>query len=176
MEPESVNKLAEEAEDLRKDVLGLFNGNIPDKIKYLFGDTSFFFEEEIVAEWRRTERFEELVEYLLYQYEESGGEEICAQVLLDLRLKHNVKLAIKLLDGLCRIREEKFWIALKNYKKYPKNHFSKAALCKAKGILMSLLYEYAYILENRPIEQQDKELVESVKIRIDTVFNEQKIT
>ena len=45
MEPESVNKLVEEAEELKKEVLGCFNGNPPEKIEYLFGDTSYFFSK-----------------------------------------------------------------------------------------------------------------------------------
>ena len=157
MEPDSVNRLVEEAEELRKEVLSCFSGDPPEKIKYLFGDTSFFFQEEALAEWRRQERFDELIEYILYQYEETGGEEFWQQVLLDLRLKKDEARAHKLLNGLYPARAEKYRIAVKNYKKHPENHFSAANCAKAKGEVMKVLYEHAFVLENKAEEEQNKE-------------------
>src|SRR5687768_7713762 len=100
MEPESVNKIANRAEEMRAEVLRSFSGKPPQLIEYIFGDTSFFFLEEALAEWRRQEKYDELIEYILHVYAESGGEELWQQVLLDLRLKKDEQRAHKLLDGL----------------------------------------------------------------------------
>lgn len=176
MEPESVNKLVDEADELRKQVLSEFSGKPPEKIEYLFGDMSSFFEEETLAEWRRQERFDELIEYILYQNEETGGEELWQSVLLDLRLKKDETRAHKLLNGLYPARAEAFWVALDNRKKYPENHFSVSNCAIAKGEVMKVLYEHAFVLENKPNEQQNKELVELVRSRINEIANEQKNT
>ena len=135
-----------------------------------------FFQKETLAEWRRQEKYDELIEYILYQYEENGGEEFWQQVLLDLRLKKDEERAHKLLNGLYPKRAEKFWVALKNYKKYPNNHFCAANVAKAKGEVMKVLYEHAFVLENKPEEDQNQELVKLVRKRIIEIYTEQKST
>ena len=176
MEPDAVNKLAEEAEDMKKEVLALFPGKLPSRIKHLFGDMSIFFDEEVISEWRRQERFDELIEYILYQYDERGGEEIWQQVLLDLRIKNDEIRANKLLDGLYLGRAELFWVALKNSNEHPDNHFSAANLAKARGEVMKVLYEQAFIAENKPEEEQDTTQVEKVRSKIQEILSGEKVT
>jgi len=176
MEPESVNTLVDEAEKLKKEVLSSFSGKPPEKIEYLFGDMSDFFHEETLAEWRRQERFDELIEYILYQYKEAGGEEFWQLVLLDLRLKKDEIRAHKLLNGLYPARADAFWVALKNYKENPDNHFSASKCAKTKGEVMKVLYEHAFVLENKPNDEQNKELVNLVRSRINEIAHEQKTT
>lgn len=176
MEPESVNALAEEAENMKAEVLQYFSGKPPERIRHLFGDMSFFFQEEVLAEWRKQERFDELIEYILYQYEEGGGEEFWQQVLLDLRLKKDEVRAHRLLDGLYPARAERFWMALQNYRKHPDNHFSAASCAKARGEVMSVLYEHAFLLENKPKEEQNDALISLVRSRISEIIGERKIT
>lgn len=176
MEPKFIHTLVVETENLREEVLSSFSGKPPEKIEYLFGNMSDFFQEEVLAEWLRQERFNDLIEYILYQHAESGGEVFWQQVLLDLRLKNDEARAHKLLDGLYPARADVFWAALKNHKKYPENHFSAANCAKAKGEVMKVLYEHAFVLENKSKEEQNQELVNLVRSRINAISNQQKIT
>jgi len=102
--------------------------------------------------------------------------ELWQQVLLDLRLKKNDRLAHTLLNGLYPARAEKFWVALKNYQDNADNHFSAASYAKAKGEVMTVLYEHAFLLENKPKKEQNQELVNLVRSRITEINDEQQIT
>lgn len=80
MEPEAINTLVEEAEVLREKIRRELEGNVPKELEYLFNDTCEFFEEEVLANWRRAERHDELIDYILYQYPEDGGADFWKQV------------------------------------------------------------------------------------------------
>lgn len=172
MEPESVNKIAERAEQMRREVMQGFSGNPPELIEYLFGDRSFFFLEEALTEWRRQERFDDLIQYVLYQYADGGSDDFWQQLLLDLTLKNDEQRAHTLLDGLYEGRARKFRTALKNYRKHPDNHLSAAACAVAKGAAMKILYEHAFLLENKPEALQNKERIEMVRARIREILSE----
>lgn len=73
--------------------------------------------------------------------------------------------AHRLLDGLYPARAEKFR-ALRNHRKYPDNHFAAASSAKTRGEMMKVLYEHAFLLENKPKEEQNDELVNLVRSRI----------
>jgi hypothetical protein len=175
MEPEAVNNLVKEAERLREKIKEEAAGNFPQELEHLLDETSVFFQEEILANWRGAERFDELIDYILYEYAEVGGSELWQQVLLDLRLKNDEDRAHKLLDGLYHGRAERFWVALRNVKKHPKNHLGAATCLEAKGLVMAVLYEHAFLLENKPESKQNPERVALVRKRIWEVFGEQKI-
>ena len=166
MEPDSLNTLAKESESLKEEVLASLSGKPPEKLAYLFCDTSYFFTDETLAEWRRQERYDELVEYILFNYEEGGEFHFWKQVLLDLRLRKDEIRAHTMLDGLYPGRLEKFKGALNKLKKHPENHFCIAAFYKAKGDVMDLLYEHAFLLENKPEQDQNRALVDMVRKRI----------
>lgn len=68
MEPKALNTLAKEADELRTNTLETFSGSLPDSIAYIFNDTSEFFEQEVLVIWRMSERFDELIDYILYQH------------------------------------------------------------------------------------------------------------
>ena len=171
MEPEAVNTLAEEAGKMKEEVLESLSGNPPDQIKYIFSDMSSFFQDEVISKWRIQERFDELIDYILYQHDEHGGENLWQQVLIDLRLKKDEVRGSKLLDGLYPGRVRLFWIALENYKKHPDNHFCAAAFDKAKGEVMKVLYEHSYLLENKVEKEQNLKLVEMTRTKINEIHN-----
>ncbi|ABC28907.1 hypothetical protein HCH_02076 [Hahella chejuensis KCTC 2396] len=171
MEPQAVNTLVDEAESLQESVSGQLKGCIPDELKHLFKDTSLFFQEEILAQWRIQERYDELIDYILYQHEEHGGEDFWKQVLLDLRLKKDEVRAFRMLEGLLPKRLDRVKVCSKNLKKYPDNYLSAANLGVAKGEALKVLYEYAYILENKPADQIDKAKVKKVKGQIEKVLS-----
>ncbi len=176
MEPEALHTLENEVEALKEKVKSELNCDIPEDIEYLFSETAFFFQEEALENWRRSERFDELIDYILWNYAEGGGVDFWKQVLLDLRLKKDEDRAHKLLDGLYYGRASRFWVALKNYRKYPENHLSTAACSEAKGSVMAVLYEHAFLLENKPESEQNRDRVELVRNRIWEISNEQKST
>lgn len=171
MEPKAVNTLVREAETLQKAVSKSLNGDIPHEIKHLFKDTSLFFQEEVLAKWRIQERFDELVDYIIYQFEEFGGEELWKQVLLDLRQKKDEKTAFRMLEGLLPGRMDRVKVCSKSLKKYPDNYLSAANLGIAKGEALKVLYEYAYILENKPADHIDKTKVNKIKLQVEKVLS-----
>jgi len=170
LEPQAVNTLVVEAESLKVSVLNQLNGSGARELKHLFNETSLFFQEEVLAQWRIQERYDELIDYILYQYEEHGGESFWSQVLLDLRLKKDEVRAIRMLEGLLPKRLEKVKVCSKNLKKYPNNYLSAASLGIAKGGALKVLYEYAYILENKPADQIEEVKVNKVKTLIEKVI------
>lgn len=165
-EPEAINTLVAEAQSLKDEISGQFRGQIPSRIEGLFSDMSWFFQEQVLSEWRKAERFDELIDYILYQHEEHGGEELWSQVLLDLRLKKDEARAVRLLNGLFPARAENYWISFKNYKKHPDNHFCAADLAIRKADVMKVLYEHAFILENKKPENQDLQAIEEIRNKI----------
>ncbi|MBB1307812.1 hypothetical protein [Pseudoalteromonas sp. SR43-5] len=176
MEPEALNTLELEAENLKQKVKDDLGENIPKDIEYLFCETAFFFLDEALANWRRFERYDELIEYILWNYKEKGGVEFWKQVLLDLRLKKDEDRAHRLLDGLYAGRSKRFWDALKNFKKHPENHFSAATCAQAKGEVMEVLYEHAFLVENKPEAEQNTERVQLVRQRIWEISSEKRVT
>ena len=174
MEPDSVNKILEESESLRKKVLGKLNDLPPEDIKYIFEEYSPFFEQQIFEKWREQERFDELIEYILYNYECDKGEEEWTQVLLDLRLKNDEIRAFKLLQGLIAGRSELFWEAVNRRSKKTKSLFLEMAIAEKKGNLVKVLYEYIFIVENKKEEDKDHFLIEKLHRQIKEVLDEIK--
>ena len=171
MEPEVIDTWAKEAEDMNQETLRCFKGKPPKVIEYIFDTKSFFFQEEVLSEWRRQERYDELIEYILYQHEEHGGEKLWQQVLLDLRQKKDEKISFRLLEGLYLGRAKIFWIKLKNAKKYPDNYLCVVDVSIAKGEVMKVLYEHAFILENKPKKDRDERRIEKVRSHIKDILN-----
>lgn len=165
-EPEAINTLVAEAQSLKDQISRLFKGQIPSRVEGVFSDMSRFFEEQVLSEWRKAERFDELIDYILYQHEEHGGDDLWPQVLLDLRQRRDEARAVKLLDGLFRARAENYWISFKNHKKHPDNHFCAADLAIRKADVMKVLYEHAFILENKKPENQDLQAIEEIRNKI----------
>jgi len=172
MESKAANTLVKEAEKLKKKAKADLSGNLPAALEHLFSENSLFFDEEILVQWRREERFDELIEYISYQYDERGGEEFWKQVLLDLRLKKEEKKALKLLDDLLPGRMKLLKAAKKSLDKFPSNYLSETTYFIAKGEVLKVLYEYAFIIENKPAEQVNKSDSEKIKKKIQKILNE----
>ena len=166
MEPDAVNTLAREAEELRRSVTASLSDGLPEPIQPTFAGSSTLFDELVIAQWRESHRFEELVEYLLYMYSESGGDELWKQVLLDLRLGGETALANKLLDGLFEGRLPAFKGAVRQLKRFPDNYMCSLGVEKARGCLADILYEHAYLAENVPRDAKDLELITRIKNRL----------
>ncbi|MEJ2743804.1 MAG: hypothetical protein P8176_15370 [Gammaproteobacteria bacterium] len=169
MEPDAVNTLADEVESYRLKTLKELPTS--SELRKLYSETSTLPRDEILGRWRLDERFDELVDYVIYQYEEGGGEFFWKQLLLDLRLKKDEGRAFRLLEGLLPKRLDKVKVCSKNLKKYPDNYLSAANLVIAKGEALKVLYEHAYILENKPADQIDKAKVKKVKTQIEKVLS-----
>lgn len=174
MEPEAVNKILEESEILRIKVLDELNAEPPEEIKYIFNEYSSFFEALIFEKWREQERFDALIDYILYEYEYGKGEEIWTQVLLDLRLKNDENRAFKLLRGLMAGRSELFWDAINSRSKKNDSLFLEMAIAEKKGHLIKVLYEYVFIVENKKEEDKDHILIKKIHHQIKEVLEEQK--
>ncbi len=170
MEPKAINTLVEEAELLKAKAKKEISNSLPESLQHLFSDNSEFFVDEVLAQWRREERFDELIEYVLYQYSERGGEVFWKQVLLDLRLKKDEERAIQMLEGLIPGRMELCMIAQKNVKRFPDNYLSAANLLIAKGEVLKVFYEMAYILENRSAREIDKKKIASIKSEVEKLI------
>lgn len=171
MEPKSKSTLISEAESLQESVSDQLNGAVPSELKHLFKDTSLFFQEEVLAKWRIQERYDELVDYIIYQYEAQGGEIFWKQILLDLRLKKDEARAFRMLEGLLPARLDQVKVCSKNLKKHPDNYLSSANLGIAKGEALKVLYEYAFILENKPADKIDKVKVKKIKAQVEKVLS-----
>jgi hypothetical protein len=163
MEPVSVNTLVEESEELKRSVLEGLSGEIPSQLRHLFNETNMFFQDEVLSQWRNLERYDELIDYIVYQYGEQGGEDLWKQVLLDLRLNKDVDKAIRLLDGLLPGRMGLYKSASKNSKKFPNNYLSAVSLSVITGEVMKVLYEYAFLLENQSADMRDEAKIKYIK-------------
>lgn len=169
MEPAALNRIWKRAEEIRRELLAHFTGSPPDRIDALLGEMSSFCFDEAVAEWRAQERFDDLIDYILYQYADGGGDELWEQVLLDLRQKNDEDRGHRLLEGLYRGRIRKFKSAAENFRRNPTNHFSAAQYLISKGLVMKVLYEHAFLLENKRPDTQNAKLVKVVRKRIESV-------
>lgn len=163
MEPVAVNTLVDESEALKLSALKGFSGEIPSQLTHLFNETNVFFQEEVLSKWRSLERYDELIDYIVYQYGEKGGEGLWKQVLLGLRLNNDFNRAVRLLDGLLPGRMDLYKVASKNSKKFPNNYLSLASLSVTTGELMKVLYEYAFLLENQSADMNDEVKIEFIK-------------
>ncbi|MCG8672617.1 MAG: hypothetical protein MI867_24660 [Pseudomonadales bacterium] len=166
MEPESINRLVKEAEEVKCSVRDRMGDNIALELSHLFDDTCYFFEEYVLGQWQLEKRFDELIDYILYLYADGGGNDFWKQILLDLRQGEDEDRGHKLLDGLYSGRLNQYKIARRNFKKNPNNHFSAAACAEAKGEVMKVLYEHAFLLENKPEHELNHERVALVRERI----------
>lgn len=170
-EPKCVNKLSEQAEKLRDETASCFVGTLPAAVQSVFSDMSFFFHEQVAFQWLAECKYDDLIDYILYEYEETGGEELWGQLLLELRQNNEEDKADRLLDGLYPARSELLIETVQNLKKEPDNHFGIANVAKARGEVMKVLYEHAFLLENKPKEQQNDVLVNKVRDRIKYIMN-----
>ena len=170
MGPDAVNTAAREAEELRLSVAASLSEELPKSIQPTFGENSTLFDEVVIAQWRVSHRFEELVEYLLYMYAESGGDELWKQVLLDLRMRNEIALANKLLDGLFEGRLPAFKNAVRQLKKFPDNYICSLGVEKARGRLADVLYEQAYLAENVPSDAKDRERIAGIKDKLAAIM------
>jgi hypothetical protein len=166
MKLNAIDTLTVEAEALRLKTFERVTGELPDILQQLFGDASEFFSEEMITQWRLAGRFDELIDYIHYQYGDKNGDFLWKQILLDLRLIKDDLRAIRLLEGLVSGRMETLNAAKKNFKKFPNNYLAAATVCIAKAEVLKILYEVAFILENRPIHTIDKKKTEQVKNQI----------
>lgn len=175
MEPKAVNTLVKESENLRLKILNELNTPPPAEISHLFDETSQLFDKEIISSWRLEKRFDELIDYIIYMYGDYGGDEVWMQVLLDLRnFDGGDKKAMRLLEGLLKGRKRKYNSALKLAKKRPDSYFAQMSLAIHKGTLLKILYEYAYLLENKDEKLRDEKIIKSLKQKIESILVEKQ--
>jgi len=162
-----LNKLDARALEIRQSAESQIAGKIPDELVGLFSDNSFFFQEEAIADWRRSKKYDELIEYLIERFSDSGGEEMWSQILLDLRLEEEFSKAEELLSGLAKGRKEAVEIAGRNLEKHPNNYLIPVQLAITIGELMKILYEHAFLLENMESSQRDISKIKQIQKDID---------
>ncbi len=171
MEPKVLETLTKESEELKNKVLYELNNNVPKDIKHFFSDTAEYFRDEILANWRLQKRYDELIEYIHYQYDTGGGEEFWKQVLLDLRaIEKDEKRALRLLQGLLPGRIAMHKATLKKMKQYPDNYILDIGLAKCVGEIMSVYFEIVFILENKPEEFKNQKEIAKVKKEIKKIL------
>jgi hypothetical protein len=105
-EPEALNTLASERGKLKIRARELLPEKLSLEIESAFGDWSEYFTFQVIDQWRDDKRFDELVDYLIYQYDEFDGHKPWGQILLDLRLNNEKSKAIRLLEGLLKKKRE----------------------------------------------------------------------
>ena len=169
-----LDKIAEESEELRISVLEKMKTKPPNEVSIIFDSYSPYFEDIIFEKWREDKRFDELIEFVLAKYEYSGGELVWSQLLIDLKLNHQEKKAVELLQSLIAGRSEFFWSAVNKRKKGVTNIYTEIAIAEKKGTLAKVLYEYLYILENKEKNLQDKKAIEKTHNQIFEVLNEER--
>ncbi len=170
MEPKAINSLVKEAEHLRVKARESISSGLSGELEHLFDEKTSFFDEEVLAKWRVQERYDELIDYILYQYAESGGEQLWKQVLLDLRLKKDDKKCFRMLDGLLVGRLDLLKVIQKSGKKFPENYLVSAEIAIRRGEVMKILYEYGYIVENRSSDAVDKALSKKIKAKVNKLL------
>ena len=165
------DKLAKEAEELRLDTLAQLGEEPPRKIKYLFSDSSRFFEKEVIVNWRETKRFDDLIEYILYNYEDNGGEELWKQILIDLKLSKDEERVHSMLNGLAKGRISLLKIAVENFAKHPNNYLCELDVAVRRAEVLKLLNERAWIAENKQSEEKNMELVNEIRESIREILD-----
>lgn len=169
------NKIAEEAEELRFKVLKKMGVQPPEEVAFLFNEYSHYFEEIIFEKWREEKRFDELIDYVLYQYDHAGGEAVWSQVLFDLKLNNEEVRALKFLQSLIAGRSVLFWDSVNKRKNGEKNNiYTEIAIANNKGELTKVLFEYLYILENQKKDLQNKNIIQKLHNQIFEIINEEK--
>ena len=166
MAPKVMDELAEEIAALRREAAAAFPSNLPPWIASILDESSLYLEEQVISKWRRERKYDEVIDYILYQFPDSGGTELWRQVLLDLRLEGHFDRGHRLLEGLFQGRLERFKVAAEKLRQHPENHFALAEASKREGELAEVLYEHAFLLENRPDDEKDTTLVGLVRERI----------
>ena len=165
------DKLAKEAEGLRLDTLAQLGEEPPRKIKHLFSDSSRFFKKEVIVNWRETKRFDDLIKYILYNYEDNGGEELWKQILIDLKLSKDEERAHSMLNGLAKGRISLLKIAVENFAKYPNNYLCELDVAVRRAEVLKLLNERAWIAENKQSEEKNMELVNEIRESIREILD-----
>ena len=168
-EPEALNTLASERAELKIRVRELLPEKLPLEIESAFGDWSEYFTDQVIHQWREDKRFDEIIDYLIYQYDEFDGHKPWGQVLLDLRLNNEKSKAVQLLEGLLMKREKMLISTLSKLKKDPENLNLQVALTIRKASVLSLLAEIEFVIHVKPVEDSYKEQHEKLKRRIKKV-------
>jgi len=94
-------------------------------------------------------RFDDLIDYIHYQYQDGGGEALIRELIASIKHKNETDKVFRLLDGLLPKRRAAYKAAKKHYKKNPDNYLSYAQCEIAKADVLKLLWEYSYTLVNR---------------------------
>lgn len=170
-EPKALNTLISESEDLKDRTRKELPQELPAEIETLFGDWSEYFSEQVIFKWREEKRFDELIECILYQYEEFDGHPPWEQVLLDLRISKDEFRAERLLEGLLKQREKKLRGTLAKLKKKPHDLNLEVALTIHKASVLVLLAELEFIIANKSEDGLDKDKLEALRKRIKKIQN-----
>jgi len=170
-EPKAINDLALESENLKNQTRDSLPRELPIEIESLFGDWSNHFSDQVIFKWREDKRFDELIDYLLYQYQSFDGHAPWEQILLDLNMEKDKKRAIRLLEGLLKEREKILRSTLKKYKEDPENLGLQVALTIHKASVLKLLAEMEYSLCLKSQDDIDSELLNKLRKRIKKVQN-----
>jgi hypothetical protein len=168
-EPAALNNLTSERKELANRIRKQLPDVLPQEIEALFNEWSDYFNEQVILRWREEKRFDELIDYLIYQYEIFDGHPPWEQILLDLRLEKDESRAIRLLEGLLKEREKRLRGTLSKLKENPDNLNLQVALTIHKASVLALLAEMEFIIANKPKESIDKAKVESLRKRIKKV-------
>ena len=80
----------------------------------LFEDEVKALEDGLFVEWIRSERFDDLIEHALAEFDIGGGEAFCASLGNALAKRGDAERFERLFLGLARTREATFWRTWKN--------------------------------------------------------------
>jgi hypothetical protein len=72
-EPKALNTLTEESEELRSRMRSALPDGLPSEVESLFDEFSELFSELTINQWREEKRFDELIDYMVYQYDKFDG-------------------------------------------------------------------------------------------------------
>ena len=168
-EPVALNTLVSERNKLEASVRKLLPENLPYEIDLFFGEWPDYFTEQIVFRWRDDKRFDELIDYLVYQYGAFDGHPPWQELLQDLRFEKEEPQAIRLLEGLLKEREKTLEISLSKLEQDPNNLNIQVALTIHKASVLQLLAEMEFVIANKAKEDIDTAKVESLRKRMQRV-------
>lgn len=115
-------------------------------------------DEEVTYSWLEQERFDELIEYILYQFEHGGGRELWNNLRMDLEAKKDISRLHRLFRGLIPGRVSRFWIELPQAKKGLVGNIANAAHHKGEALgVMCEYYRVMYLLEQKDIAEKIQE-------------------
>jgi len=148
-ENDAVNTMAREMDELKEKVRLHLLANAPQEVKSAIGDSSRVLLDVVIGNWMKANRFDELIDYIHYQYQDGGGDVLIRELIASLKHNKETDKILSLLDGLLPSRRSAYRVAKKNYKKNPDNYLCYAQCEVAKGDILKLLFEYSMTLVNR---------------------------